>query len=225
MPLKKVLILGGTREATTLAKELHESGVWNVTTSLAGRTKDPAPVVGHVRIGGFGGASGLADFIRENNIDLVIDATHPFARTISQNAAEACKATGTRLDVRTRSPWEIQPGDNWKLINSLTEAAEALPANARVFLALGRQYLGAFKDRSDCHFIIRMVDEPEVPLGFSSYEIIAAKPSQDPNVEADLFRQTKAELLVCRNSGGEGAYAKIIAARTLGLPVIMLDRN
>ncbi len=224
MPPRKVLILGGTREAAALANQLHESSDWDVMTSLAGRTKDPAPVAGSVRIGGFGGASGMAEFIRENKIDLVIDATHPFARTISQNAVEACKATGTKLEIRTRPAWQREPGDNWTQVASLSEAAEALPANGRVFLALGRQYLDAFKSRSDCHFIIRMVDEPADQLGFASYEIIAAKPSDDVEEEAALLSTHKVTHIVCRNSGGEGAYAKIIAARKQGLPVIMIER-
>lgn len=221
---KKVLILGGTREATELAKNLHNDGGWAVTTSLAGRTKEPAPVEGNIRIGGFGGAEGLAKFIRENGFSKVIDATHPFAKTISENAIRACRETGTELEIRRRPAWEKQADDQWIEVGSLEEAAGLLPKGERVFLALGRQYLDAFEKRTDCHFIIRMVDEPQAPLNFTSYEVIAAKPSNDPDEEASLFRQTGISHIVCRNSGGDGAYAKIVAARQLGLPVIMIGR-
>ncbi|MCO6185798.1 cobalt-precorrin-6A reductase [Rhizobium sp. L1K21] len=224
MPLKKVLILGGTREAAELAAELEQSGKWDVTTSLAGRTKEPAPLAGKVRIGGFGGAKGLAEFIRTNEIEKVIDVTHPFAKTISANAAFACQETGTVLEVRMRAPWGKQDGDRWIDVGSLEEAANALPSGARVFLALGRQYIGAFTKRNDCHFLIRMVDMPETELPFSSYRLIAAKPSSNPNEEAALLSENDITHIVCRNSGGKGAYAKIVAAREMGLPVIMIGR-
>lgn len=225
MPGKKLLILGGTREAAKLASELNASGEWDVITSLAGRTKEPQPIAGKTRIGGFGGAEGLASYLRQEGISKVIDATHPFASTISANAVKACEAANVPLEVHTRKPWEKQQGDNWIEVQSLEEAANALPKGARVFLALGRQYLDAFKPRTDCHFIIRMVDEPEKPLDFQSYEIIAAKPSENSEEEAALFRDRQVTHLVCRNSGGDGAYAKIVAARNMRLPVIMIEQR
>lgn len=225
MPDRKVLILGGTREAAKLAAELVASGRWDVTTSLAGRTRTPAALSGRVRIGGFGGVEGLADYIRKEGFSKVIDATHPFARTISANAAAACKLAGVPLESRTRAPWTREPGDNWIEVASLEEAAAALPANARVFLALGRQYLDAFRPRPDCHFIIRMVDQPESLPPFASCEVIAARPSDNPDDEAALFRNHAITHLVARNSGGDGGYAKIIAARQMELPVVMIGRS
>jgi precorrin-6A/cobalt-precorrin-6A reductase len=221
---KNILILGGTREAAALAFELHETGEYDVTTSLAGRTKEPAPVAGQVRIGGFGGVEGLAAYLRDNAVDKVIDATHPFATTISANAVKACGMTGVPLEIRTRQQWEKVPGDNWLEVSDLEEAARALPSAARVFLALGRQYLDAFKARSDCHFVIRMVDEPSEPLGFANCVIIAAKPSAHWHEEQALFQKHQITHLVARNSGGDGGYAKIIAAREMGLPVVMVGR-
>ena len=220
---EKILILGGTREAAELARQLFGQGL-DVTTSLAGRTKEPVPVEGSLRIGGFGGAEGLAAYLREEGVTRVIDATHPFAKTISANAVKACAIASVPLDIRTRAPWQKQPGDLWIEVATLEDAAAALPENARVLLALGRQYLDAFLDRVDCHFVIRMVDPPESPLAFASHEILTAKPSSDPDEEASLFRAHTITHVVCRNSGGDGAYAKIIAAREMGLPVVMVGR-
>lgn len=220
---EKILILGGTKEAAELARELVATGL-DVTTSLAGRTKEPAPLEGKVRIGGFGGAQGLAAYLQTEGITRVIDATHPFAKTISANAAKACDLAAVPLDIRTRAPWQKQPGDNWIEVATLEEAAVALPENARVLLALGRQYLDAFVARTDCHFVIRMVDPPDKPLRFASHDILTAKPSSDPAEEAALFREHAVTHIVARNSGGDGAYAKIVAARTIGLPVVMVGR-
>ncbi len=128
------------------------------------------------------------------------------------------------LDIRTRAPWEKQPDDHWIEVATLEEAAAALPENARVLLALGRQYLDAFVARSDCHFVIRMVDPPDKPLGFESHDVLTAKPSSDPADEAALFREHAITHIVSRNSGGDGAYAKIVAARTIGLPVVIVGR-
>jgi len=220
---EKILILGGTREAADLARELVARGL-DVTTSLAGRTKEPAPLDGKVRIGGFGGAEGLAAYLQTEGFTRIIDATHPFAKTISANAVKACEIAAIPLDIRTRAPWQKQPGDLWKEVATLEDAANALPENARVLLALGRQYLDAFLPRTDCHFVIRMVDPPESPIAFASHEILTAKPSSDPEEEAALFRTHAITHIVSRNSGGEGAYAKIVAARMMRLPVVMVRR-
>jgi precorrin-6A/cobalt-precorrin-6A reductase len=220
---EKILILGGTREAADLARELVAKGL-DVTTSLAGRTKEPAPLDGKVRIGGFGGAEGLAAYLDAEGFTRVIDATHPFARTISANAVKACAIASLPLDIRTRAPWERQPGDNWIEVSSLEDAAAALPQNARVLLALGRQYLDAFLPRTDCHFVIRMVDPPETPFAFAHHTVLTAKPALNPDEEAALFRAHAITHIVCRNSGGDGAYAKIITARMMGLPVVMVGR-
>ncbi len=220
---KKILILGGTKEAGELARDLVSKGR-DVTTSLAGRTKEPAPVEGKLRIGGFGGAEGLAAYLKAEGITRVIDATHPFAKTISANAVKACELAAVPLDIRTRALWQKQPGDLWIEVATLEEAAAALPENARVLLALGRQYLDAFSGRTGCHFVIRMIDPPETPLAFGSYHVLTAKPSVDPDEEAALFREHAITHIVARNSGGEGAYAKIVAARAMGLPVVMVGR-
>lgn len=221
---QKILILGGTAEARLLAAQLIEEG-HSVTTSLAGRTVDPVLPEGEVRIGGFGGADGLAAYLRDEQFDRMIDATHPFARRISENAIKASAMSGVPLEQRLRPRWQKQPGDRWKSVATLEAAAEALPQAATVFLALGRQYLDAFIGRDDCHFVIRMVDPPETPLGFSDHVLVLGKPASDPDREADLFTAHGITHLVCRNSGGPAGYAKIIAARRLALPVIMIERD
>ncbi len=220
----RVLILGGTAEARDLAARLVAEG-HAVTTSLAGRTQDPILPAGEVRIGGFGGAEGLAQYIVDEGYDRIIDATHPFARRISENAIKAAAITGIPLEQSVRPRWRKQPGDRWQAVRSLEEAAKALPPNATVFLALGRQYLDAFSTRPDCRFVIRMVDPPVSPLSMGDHVLVLGKPASDPAREADLFTAHGVTHLVCRNSGGPAGYAKLIAARHLGLPVIMLERD
>ncbi|SIQ94658.1 precorrin-6A reductase [Rhizobium sp. RU33A] len=221
---QKILILGGTADARILAEELLAQG-HDVTTSLAGRTVDPILPAGAVRIGGFGGAEGLAVYLKTESFDRMIDATHPFARRISENAIKAAAISGVSLEQRLRPRWQKQPGDRWRSVATLEAAAEALPSGATVFLALGRQYLDAFVGRDDCRFVIRMVDAPEMPLAFADYSLLLGKPASDPDREADLFTAHGVTHLVCRNSGGPAGYAKIIAARRLALPVVMLERD
>lgn len=221
---EKILILGGTAEAADLAARLVAEGKVDVLTSLAGRTANPAPIAGAIRIGGFGGPEGLARFIAENRIDRVIDATHPFATRISENARLACERTGIPLERLDRPSWVRDDKDRWIEVDTLEEAAAALPDGACAFLALGRQYLSAFEKRDDCHFVIRMVDPPEKTLGFRHFELILGKPSGDPRLEAELLKQYRITHLVCRNSGGNAGYGKILAARELALPVVLIRR-
>jgi precorrin-6A/cobalt-precorrin-6A reductase len=220
-----VLILGGTREAAELAAELvREHPDWRIVTSLAGRTKEPKPVAGEVRIGGFGGAEGLAAYLRAEGVTRLIDATHPFARQISENARQAAQSAGVRLEVRMRPPWRKRDGDNWIEVASLDGACDAIPAGARVLLALGSQHIAAFGSRSDVHFLVRMVDPPETPLPLSDHALVLGLPGRTAEEETALLEAHAITHIVCRNSGGDGAYAKIEAARRLGLPVIMIAR-
>lgn len=221
---QKILILGGTAEARLLAERLVAEG-HHVTTSLAGRTVDPILPAGAVRIGGFGGAEGLAVYLKTESFDRMIDATHPFARRISENAIKAAAISGVPLEQRLRPRWQKQPGDRWRSVATLEAAAEALPSGATVFLALGRQYLDAFVGRDDCRFVIRMVDAPETPLTLADYTLVLGKPASDPDREADIMTAHGVTHLVCRNSGGPAGYTKILAARRLALPVVMLERD
>lgn len=219
----KILILGGTREAADLAAELVALG-HDVTTSLAGRTREPEPVAGNVRIGGFGGAAGLAAYLAANGFTRLIDATHPFAKRISANAAEAATIAGVPLEVRRREPWARQSGDHWIEVETLDAARDAIPPGARVLLALGSQHIAPFAARADVHFTVRMVDPPQAPLALPDHELVIGKPGATAEEEAVLLKRYAITHLVCRNSGGERSRAKIDAARMLALPVIILGR-
>ncbi|MAY61303.1 MAG: cobalt-precorrin-6A reductase [Rhizobiales bacterium] len=219
-----ILILGGTREGAELAARLVMSRPEaRVVTSLAGRTKEPAPLSGEVRIGGFGGAAGLADWMKNNTVTALIDATHPYAETISANAVAGAETAGVPLLRIARPAWPPEAGDRWIEVRDLEAAVDAVPGRSVSFLALGSQHVGAFSVRPDCHFIVRMVDPPESPLPFDA-EIVLGRPGADATSEEALFRAYDIDCIVCRNSGGDAGYAKIAAARNLGLPVIMIAR-
>ena len=218
---EKILILGGTAEAAKLAVELVAAG-HDVTTSLAGRTREPVPVAGKTRIGGFGGADGLAQYLRVEKFGRLIDATHPFAQRISANAKRAAELAGIAFEQHVRPAWPRQPGDNWIEVSSLEQARDALPSGAQVLLAIGSQYLQIFSTRADVHFVIRRIDPPG-PLPFEDYELVIARPGTIDE-ETTLLRGKRITHVVCRNSGGDAAYAKIEAARELGIPVIMIAR-
>jgi precorrin-6A/cobalt-precorrin-6A reductase len=220
-----ILILGGTKEATELAEKLVlELPQARIISSLAGRTKEPSPIAGEVRIGGFGGAEGLARFLTQNNVTRLIDATHPFAKNISKNAKIAAANTGIKLEIRTRQPWQKSQDDHWIEVATLEEARKAIPIGARVLLALGSQYIDIFKTRSDVHFIVRMVDEPSTQLSLPNHQIIIGMPGGIED-ETALLKQFSITHIVCRNSGGQGAYAKIEAARALKIPVIIIGQS
>ena len=220
-----VLILGGTREAAQIAAEfVRDHPDWRIITSLAGRTKEPKPVLGEVRIGGFGGAEGLADYLRAEGVTRLVDATHPFARQISRNAKRAAQTAEVRLETRMRPPWKKQDGDNWIDVASLEDACDAIPPDARVLLALGSQHIAPFAVRPDVHFLVRMIDPPATPLTLPDHELLLSRPGTTIDEEAALMKTHAITHIVCRNSGGDGAYAKIEAARNLGLPVIMIGR-
>jgi len=225
---KKVLILGGTREAADLARKLVGEG-HDVTTSLAGRTSEPAPLAGKTRTGGFSkpgrdGAEALADYLSGEKFSLLIDATHPFATRISANAQKAAKLTGIPFEIHARKPWRKEEGDNWSEVTSIIAARDAIPAKARVLLALGSQHIEPFGERNDVCFVVRMVDPPEKPLPLRDHRLVLGRPSRDWREEMALLKEHAITHIVCRNSGGTGAYAKIMAARAIGLPVIIIGR-
>jgi len=222
--MTRILILGGTKEAVMLAGRLVAEG-HDVTTSLAGRTREPMPVAGRMRSGGFGGVEGLTKYLIENKIQRLIDATHPFARQISQNALHASKQANVTLEIHTRPPWKKQADDRWIDVSSLEDARDCIPENARVLLALGSQHIGLFKSRTDVYFLVRMVEAPDTPLPLPNHQLLVSRPSSDWQKEKSVLEQNLITHIVCRNSGGTGAYAKIEAARHLGLDVIMIGRN
>ena len=192
--------------------------------SYGGRTRAPADQPLPTRIGGFGGVSGLVDYIRREGITHIIDATHPFAAEMSRNAVAACAETGTPLIALERMPWDRTQGDNWIEVADVNAAAAALPdAAARVFLAIGRQHIAPFAGKPQHTYTLRFVDPPEAPLPFAAEVIVSRGPFTLAG-ELEMIRMRGIAWIVARNSGGEGARAKIDAARMLGVPVIMISR-
>lgn len=219
----RALILGGIADASLLAAEIARAGI-DAVYSYGGRTRAPADQPLPTRIGGFGGARGLADTIRRESITHVIDATHPFAAEMSRNAVEACTETGTPLIALERAPWVKTPGDNWIEVSEVCAAAAALPdAPARVFLAIGRQHIAPFATRPQHAYTLRFVDPPEATLPFAA-DVIVSRGPFTLDGELEMLRARGIAWIVARNSGGDGARAKIDAARMLGLPVIMISR-
>lgn len=218
-----ILILGGTAEAVKLASRLQAPHL-RVISSLAGRTLAPAKIAGEIRVGGFGGPQGLADYLKAENVKLLIDATHPFATQISDNAIFASTTGNPIAFVRLERPaWLKKPGDKWVVVDTLAQAADAIPSKARVLLALGKQHIAPFSKRNSVHFVVRMIDPPEAPLDLVDFELELSKPGTVEG-EASLLIAKRITHIVCRNSGGKASYAKITAARDLGIPVIMLER-
>lgn len=219
----RALILGGTGEARSLAKALVAQGI-PVISSLAGRVSNPRLPVGEVRIGGFGGVDGLAKWLRDNEIRAVVDATHPFAAQITAHAAAACAETGVELLRLVRPPWAAEAGDRWTEVSSIDEAAEAVAAlGGRVLLTTGRQDVGAFSEVRDSWFLIRVVDPPNEPLP-PQHQILRARGPYGLDDERALLQANHIDVLVTKNSGGELTRAKLIAARELSIPVIVVQR-
>ncbi|WP_149263182.1 cobalt-precorrin-6A reductase [Actinomadura sp. K4S16] len=223
--MRRVLILGGTAEARALAARLtgpRQDGV-HVVSSLAGRVSDPRLPAGEVHIGGFGGAEGLAAWLREHRIDRLVDATHPFAERMSASAAHASRLTGVPLLALRRPGWDEEDGDDWRRVPSLPDAAAALPAGARAFLTTGRRSLPVFAARTDAWFLARSVDPPEPPVP-SNVHVLLARGPYTVDGERALIREHRLDVLVTKDSGGAMTRAKLTAAREAGLPVVMVDR-
>ena len=222
-----LLILGGTGEAAALAAAAlaRHGDALVVTSSLAGRTGTPAPLPGHVRVGGFGGAAGLADYLAAAAVTMVIDATHPFAARISAHAQQACDARDMPRLVLRRPEWTRHPGDRWIEVESAEAAASSLPElGRRAWLTIGARELHAFAGLIGIHFLIRTIDPPMAPPPLASYEIIAGRGPFTLAGERHILERQAIDVLVARASGGTATEAKLVAARELGLPVLMLRR-
>lgn len=219
----KILILGGTREARALAGLLWGDGRFHAITSLAGRTSNPEPIAGEVCVGGFGGLAGLRDFIADKGIALILDATHPFAARISANAVQASASAGISCLRLERPAWVQEPGDNWTHVAHIDAAVRAISKNARALVTVGRQGVAPFFARRDIHVVARMIEPPEIKIPDNG-EILLARPPFALEQDRALMEEERIDVLVTRNSGGNATYAKIEAARELGLPVIMIER-
>ena len=225
----RVLILGGTAEARALATALAALPGVRPISSLAGRVADPALPAGEVRVGGFGGAAGLARWLAAERIAAVVDATHPFAAVISWSAAEAASATGIPLLALRRPGWTQGPGDDWRRQPSLAAAAAALDGPGldsiaeRVFLTIGRTELAPFAGLDRHWFLIRSIETPLPPLP-ARHEVLLARGPFSTQGELELMRAHRIDVLVTKDSGGPLTEAKLVAARELRLPVLLVER-
>jgi precorrin-6A/cobalt-precorrin-6A reductase len=223
--MKRVLILGGTGDAAQLAARAVALPGVEVISSLAGRVRQPTSPAGQVRVGGFGGVAGLRDYVQAQHIDLLIDATHPFATHMSHQATAAAHVCGLPHLMLVRPPWEPVGGDRWLAVENLAAAVAVLPEVARrVFLTIGRQELAAFAPLQHLWFLMRMIDPPVPGTPVPPGTLILERGPFTLEDERRLLTTYAIEAIVSKNSGGSATYAKLIAARELGLPVVMIQR-
>ncbi|MBO1059430.1 MAG: cobalt-precorrin-6A reductase [Aphanizomenon flos-aquae DEX188] len=221
----RVLILGGIGDAVELAIKIANIPGIEVITSLAGRTREPANLPGNVRTGGFGGVWGLTNYLREMQIDLLIDATHPFANQISENAAAATQEVGIPRLMVIRPPWEKLEDDDWLEVEDNLAAATALANRAkRVFLTIGRQEIGTFAHLQEIWFLMRMIDPPNTDVIVPPGLILCDRGPFNLENEQEILLKYNIDTIVSKNSGGNATYPKIIAARKLGIKVVMVNR-
>lgn len=225
---RHLLLLAGTTEAREIAAQIARDPDlkrrYRVTAALAGATESPAPLNADQLRGRFGGAEGMMTALKWDRIDLVVDATHPYATTISENARLACGALGTPLLQVWRPAWAPGPSDDWRATPDLESAAAALPFFCRAFLATGRRSLAAFKERRDVWFLARVIDPPGARFPLPRGDYAVGRPPFTVAHEETLLTDYRIGWLVSKNAGGEAGWTKLLAARKLGLPVLMIDR-
>lgn len=218
-----ILLLAGTGDARRVAVSLAERGV-PLLASLAGATRQPETLPVPCRVGGFGGQAAFEAFLGEENITAVLDATHPFAHRITERTARVCAARGLPYLQLLRPPWRPGPGDRWVEIDREEDATRHIPEGAVVFLATGRQTLARFAGLAGRRLICRRIDPPEEPFPFAGGEYLVGRPPFSVADEVALFRRLAVDWLVVKNSGGAASATKLVAARELGLPVLMIRR-
>ncbi len=219
---KTILILGGTGPARDLANALNRK--YRVITSLAGRTQSPLKPAGELRVGGFGGIKALAEYLVSENIDVLVDATHPFAAIISTNAAQAAALSNVAHVILQRPPWQPGPGDQWENFPDLKTASLSLKPDARCFLTIGRQQLEPFRHRQDVWFLVRMIDPPQSLLSLTNHKVVTGLPPANAGDEKALMQRYNIDTLITKNSGGIQSAAKLEAAQELGIRVMIIQR-
>jgi precorrin-6A/cobalt-precorrin-6A reductase len=221
-----VLILGGTSEAYALAEALAGTRGLRVVTSLAGRTANPRPPAGELRIGGFGGVDGLKGYLAAQQVAAVVDATHPFAATMGSHAADACAELRVPLLRLERPAWQPGPGDHWERVGDWYGAVFALRmlGARRVLLAVGRQELAPFALLDEVWFLVRCVSTPDPLPAFAHAELLLDRGPFDLAAEQALLDAHHIDCIVCKNSGGDASAAKLQAARERNIPVVMRER-
>jgi precorrin-6A/cobalt-precorrin-6A reductase len=219
---RRILILGGTREARELAKLLVEQG-FEVVTSLAGATREHALYPGLVRTGGFGGVHALLNYLEDEKFDAIADATHPFATRISKNAAGAAAQANKPIVRLERPPWRPEPGDRWRMFPDAAAVAAAVPDGARILLTIGSRGVEDYFLRPHLGGVARMIEPPAVPAP-SSWKVLLARPPFRLEDELGLLEREAIDIIVSKNSGGEDMRAKLHAARARYIPVYMIER-
>ncbi len=220
MRARRVLILAGTAEARTLAEALHERGI-AVISSFAGVTKDPALPPGEIRMGGFGGSPGLLAYLRDAEITHLVDATHPFALQMSTHAHEAARQLDLPLLRLERPSWPRD--ESWVRVHDVEAASMVLPRDARVLLTTGHRGLSSFFRRPDLSGVVRTI-EPVNETIPPKWQVLLQRPPYGVEGEAALMKHHAITHLVTKNSGGDATVAKLSAARTCGIAVVMIER-
>jgi precorrin-6A/cobalt-precorrin-6A reductase len=218
----RVLVLAGTSEARALISEI--SGEYDVIASLAGVTRDPIDLGCETRVGGFGGVEGLVAYLREAEIDAVVDGTHPFAAQMTWNAAEACGIAGVQHIILQRLGWKPEVGDDWRYVDQFAEVGGIIPDGATVFLGTGRQTLDQFSGLTGRRLLCRVINPPQRAFPFAGGRFIVGRPPFSIDEEVAFFKAEGIDWLVVKNAGGTRSRSKLDAARQLGLPVVMQKR-
>ena len=225
--LPRLLVLGGTGEAIKFVGRASDrfGGRLSIIVSLAGKTRNPAKFPCEVRRGGFGGVSGLADWIADNGVNFVVDATHPFAVVISENARLACEKKRIQRLVLGSSQWIPHANDRWFHASDAYDAARLVPKlGRRPFLSVGSRDIDCFTGLETMKVVIRLIDEPNEPLPLKNYELVKGRGPFELEAEKCLLKEYEIDVIVAKNSGGSATYAKILAARLATIPVIMIER-
>ena len=220
----RVLLLAGTAEARHISYALTRESNIILTVSLARPERIPYKYGWPVRIGGWGGYDAFRQYLESEQIDAVIDATHPFADKMGHRTAKAVKELGIEAIRFMRPAWMPSAVDNWTFLNSAEEAANNIPENATVFLATGRRDLKSFENLAPRRVICRIKEAPDDPIPLANAEYHVARNLVSVDQEISIFEKFGVDWLVTRNSGGQGSWPKLEAARTLGLPVAMIRR-
>ncbi len=218
-----LLMLGGTGDARHIATRLHDLNV-DVIASFAGATRAPTQVDVPVRVGGFGGRSGFVDYLAEAGITAVLDATHPFANRITDRTASVCAELGMRHAILDRAPWKPVAGDRWIDIDCEEDAATHITKGQTVFLGTGRQTVDRYANLMGCRVICRQIDPPDRPFPFPGGEFLVGRPPFPVADERALFQKLGVDWLVVKHAGGTQSETKLIAARELSIPVLMIKR-
>ena len=226
---RNILILGGTGDAIFIAEQLSEAPNLNIITSLAGATRNPRLPIGQARVGGFGGKEGLVDFLIKQEISLIIDATHPFSSQIKDNAIFAAKKLCLPLLHLIRDEWQLELGDQWYMVDNLQDASEKLQELSKTrkknaFLTIGRKDLAYFSNIKNCNFLIRSIEKPNILESFCCVKWIEGRGPFSSESELKLLTQEQVDIIITKNSGGLSGRSKLLAARTLGLPAIIVKQ-